>query len=76
MAYSQPTPVHVTSFAEILQRLRANPVKAARAWHNRRRNSYAAGEPCDYCGHKAWTVRAITAQCGKCGNAMLKEHVG
>lgn len=68
----------VTSFAEIRARLEAHPVKRQRQWHARVKNSYREGQPCDHCGHQAWNVGRVTAECGnpRCGNAVLKEKVG
>lgn len=64
---------HVTSFAEILERLKANPVKAQRQWHKRVKNSYRSGQPCDCCGRNDWSIGRKTAECNGCGNSLLLE---
>ncbi|MFN3749237.1 MAG: hypothetical protein ACK4SJ_11180 [Sphingorhabdus sp.] len=71
-------PTHVTSFAELHERLESNPVKARRDFHLRRRNSWRSGERCDHCGGSSWIVTHITAECGnpRCDNVLLKEQIG
>jgi hypothetical protein len=72
---SHPNIKQVTSFAEILDRLKANPVKAQREWHKRVSNSYRAGQPCSNCGQTNWVVGRKMAECGnpRCGTALLLE---
>lgn len=69
-------PMIVTSFAEIHARLVGNPVKKARAWHERRKNSYRTGQPCDHCGRIDWSVGRVTVECNNCANVLLVEHKG
>ena len=73
---SQPNAItHVTSFAEIRERLQNKPLRAAKAWHKRVKNSYRSGQPCDQCGRTDWSVGRVTADCNHCGNPLLLEAV-
>jgi hypothetical protein len=72
---SHPNIAHVTSFAEIRQRLENNPGRADKIWHERTKNSYRPGQPCDRCGGSEWAIGRKTAECGnpRCGNVLLLE---
>lgn len=67
-------PVHVTSFAEIRERLAENPVRVRRQWHARVKNSYRPGQPCDHCGRIDWSVGRVVAECNHCANVLLLEN--
>lgn len=71
---SHPNITRITSFAEIRARIEGNPIRAAKAWHKRKKNSYRAGQPCDYCGLTSWHVGRVMAECGRCGTALFLEH--
>jgi hypothetical protein len=72
---SNPAITHVTSFAEIRERLQNKPLRAAKAWHKRTKHSYRAGQPCDHCGQTDWAIGRKTAECRnpKCCNTLLLE---
>lgn len=74
MASKPETVGHVTSFAQIRARLESPSMKAQRIWHERSKNSYRSGQPCGNCGAIAWEVGRVTAECGRCGHALLLEH--
>ncbi len=67
---------HVTSFAEIRERLENKPLRAAKAWYKRTKNSYRSGQPCDQCGRIDWSIGRVMAECNVCDNVLLLEHKG